>query len=500
LAQDQIVRADLHSDEARRSAALHDYGVLDTPREKDFDDLAALAAEVCGTPIGVVNLVDTNRQFFKAEVGLGVRETPLETSFCGHAILADELMIVPDATADPRFARNPLVVGEPGLRFYAGVLLKTPEGFPIGTMCVLDYKPRDLSEQQIRTLRLIAKQAITLMELRKSVAERDRWLRQSQFLEVRNRQIVNSALDFGIVTLDLDGNVTSWNAGAENIFGWSENEMIGRPADVFFTDGDKEEDIAEREMEAARRRGHGPDERWHLRKDGSHFWASGEMMQLLDDGDQHIGFLKILRDRTQQHQIDQQRADVAREMSHRMKNMLAMVQAIIRQTFRSTSAERVEEEISERTAALARAQDMLTQTDWAGAQIKDVVSSAIALHQTGGGQISMGGPNHMLTSQQTLGLSLAIHELATNAAKYGALSGSTGQVDIVWSVSKAGKFRFDWTESGGPSVEPPTRSGFGSKLVERIVAPYFNGKTKLTFHPDGVRFELDGEIPLPARN
>ena len=109
----------------------------------------------------MVNLVDTHRQFFKAEVGLGVRETPLETSFCGHAILAEDLMVVPDAAKDPRFACNPLVTGEPGIRFYAGALLKTPDGLPIGTMCVLDHVPRQLDDMQLRILALLARQAMS---------------------------------------------------------------------------------------------------------------------------------------------------------------------------------------------------------------------------------------------------------------------------------------------------------------------------------------------------
>lgn len=159
--------------EARRARALHGYDILDTPREAEFDDLARIAAEVCGTPIAVVNLVDTHRQFFKAEVGLGVRETPLETSFCGHAILSEDLMVVPDATKDPRFACNPLVTDEPGIRFYAGALLKTHDGLPIGTMCVLDYVPRNLDEAQLRTLSLLARQAMTQLEYRRAMAERD---------------------------------------------------------------------------------------------------------------------------------------------------------------------------------------------------------------------------------------------------------------------------------------------------------------------------------------
>lgn len=134
--------------ESERLAALASYDMLDTPRERDFDEIADLASRICGTPIAVVNLIAEGRQFFKAEVGLGVRETPLDSSFCAKAILEEDFLLVPDATKDYRFDCNPLVTGEPGLRFYAGALLKTEQGHAIGTVCVLDYKPHDLTNLQ----------------------------------------------------------------------------------------------------------------------------------------------------------------------------------------------------------------------------------------------------------------------------------------------------------------------------------------------------------------
>ncbi|MBU1540028.1 MAG: GAF domain-containing protein [Alphaproteobacteria bacterium] len=157
----------LRPDEDERLAALASYNVMDTPRESDFDDIVRLASEICETPVAVVNLIGDGRQFFKAEIGLGVRETPLETSFCGHAILDDDFMIVPDATLDHRFDCNPLVTGDPGLRFYAGALLKTAAGLPIGTLCVLDFKPKDLASHQRTALRTLANQVMTQLELRR---------------------------------------------------------------------------------------------------------------------------------------------------------------------------------------------------------------------------------------------------------------------------------------------------------------------------------------------
>ena len=161
------MKAELHSAEEYRLAALRRYAILDTPREADFDEVVNVASAVCETPIAVINLIDQGRQWFKAEVGLGVRETPVDSSICAHAILQPDLFIVPDTTLDPRFCDNALVVGDPHLRFYAGALLETPEGFPLGTVCVLDYRPRELDETQKAFLRLMAHQVMKLLELRR---------------------------------------------------------------------------------------------------------------------------------------------------------------------------------------------------------------------------------------------------------------------------------------------------------------------------------------------
>jgi signal transduction histidine kinase len=160
--------------EQRRLAALHAYGILDTGKESAFEDITRIASLVCGTPIAVVNLIDGERQWFKSEVGLGVRETPLATSICAHAILEHDMLVVPDTTLDRRFAENPLVTGDPGLRFYAGALLKTPDGLAIGTVCVLDTEPRGLTQQQIDILRGLARQVMTQLELRRMLALSER--------------------------------------------------------------------------------------------------------------------------------------------------------------------------------------------------------------------------------------------------------------------------------------------------------------------------------------
>jgi len=155
--------------ELARLTALRSYGILDTASEGAFDDITRLAALICDAPIAVVNFIDSGRQWFKSEIGLGVRETPLAPSICAHAILQSELFVIADTTLDERFASNPLVTGDPKLRFYAGAPLLTPDGLAIGTVCVLDTKPRALKPGQMDALRALARQAMAQLELRKSL-------------------------------------------------------------------------------------------------------------------------------------------------------------------------------------------------------------------------------------------------------------------------------------------------------------------------------------------
>lgn len=176
--------------ESDRLAALRSYRILDTPPEPAFDDLVQLAARACQAPIALISLIDERRQWLKAEVGLGVRETPLDRSICLTTMLQPGLTIVSDLTEDPRFARNPLVTGEPHLRFYAGAMLKTPDGVPLGALCVLDCMPRDLTEERASTLTVLARQVMSQLELRRAIAERDERLKASQQIEQRQTLLV----------------------------------------------------------------------------------------------------------------------------------------------------------------------------------------------------------------------------------------------------------------------------------------------------------------------
>ncbi len=165
-------KAPLPPDEAQRLAALREYRILDTAPEASFDELVRLAAYVCGTPAALVSLVDADRQWFKAKLGLEVDETSRDVAFCAHALLTpQEPLVVEDAQQDPRFADNPFVMGEPHIRFYAGIPLVTPEGYALGTLCVIDYQPRHLSEEQLQQLKALGHQVAAQMELRRSLSQ-----------------------------------------------------------------------------------------------------------------------------------------------------------------------------------------------------------------------------------------------------------------------------------------------------------------------------------------
>jgi GAF domain-containing protein len=159
------------ANEAERLRALRSYKILDTKPEERFDELTRLAALICGVPISLISLIDTDRQWFKSRFGLDVEETPRAQAFCTHAIMQPEMCVVPDATKDERFAHNPLVTGPLQVRFYAGAPLAARDGHVLGTLCVIDHEPHTLSETQKEALKLVGQLVIANFELRRDLQE-----------------------------------------------------------------------------------------------------------------------------------------------------------------------------------------------------------------------------------------------------------------------------------------------------------------------------------------
>ena len=219
------------ANESERIEALHRLNILDTLSEQEFDDLTRLAALICDVPVALISLVDSDRQWFKSKIGLNLTETPRETAFCAHAIAQNGLFTVEDASDDKRFADNPLVTGNHQIRFYAGAPIATEEGHTLGTLCVIDSKPRKLNASQAEALQALARQATALL---KSRLQADSLEKANQLLEMsrENYRVVAESASDVIITIDENSTIVFANSAVQEIFGYASAELIGKSLSI----------------------------------------------------------------------------------------------------------------------------------------------------------------------------------------------------------------------------------------------------------------------------
>ena len=215
------MKAPVLANEPQRLEALRRYGILDTLPERDFDDLTSLAARICGTPIALVTLVDAERQWFKAKVGLEATETSRDLAFCAHAILRSDLLVVSDASTDLRFSDHPFVTGPPYIRFYAGAPLITPDGLALGTLCVVDLEPHELTDEQSDALRALSRQVVAQLELRRTRTDLESALQKS---EERWRAVFDRSA-IGVALTEETGRFLAVNRSYEKMLGYTEEEL-----------------------------------------------------------------------------------------------------------------------------------------------------------------------------------------------------------------------------------------------------------------------------------
>lgn len=225
-------KPEIAPNEIQRLSALHRYQMMDTSAEEVFDNFTYLASQICETPIALITLLDEKRQWFKSKIGIDATETAREISFCGHAILQEELFEIPNALEDARFHDNPLVTGNLHLRFYAGMPLITHDGYGLGTLCVIDKVPRTLTDEQRTSLKMLAKQVVAQVESRthrlELVALNEKLAEKTAFFDS-----IFSSVDQSIISTDVEGNITSFNIGAEKLLGYQAVEMIGKQPQIF---------------------------------------------------------------------------------------------------------------------------------------------------------------------------------------------------------------------------------------------------------------------------
>ena len=315
--------APLPKDEEARLAALREFHILDTPGEDSYDDITRLAAFICGTPIASVTLIDAERQWFKSALGLLVSETPRDTAFCAYTILQPDLMVVPDATEDARFADNPLVTGGPRIRFYAGMPLVTEDGHALGSLCVIDRTPRHLTADQESALRTLARHVVRQMERARRVALQERLIaeweraeeqRQTSADALRQFEAAVASAEEGIVIADArrhDLPLTYVNPAFLALTGYTEHEILGR--NCRFLQGANTDPNAKRHIHDCLDAGQSCRVTLlNYKKNGAAFWNELTIAPIRDDAGTLSHFVGIQHDITERVEQDRQVRDANR--------------------------------------------------------------------------------------------------------------------------------------------------------------------------------------------
>jgi len=461
------------SEETTRLAALQAYDVLGTPPESQFDDIVQLARTICVTPIALVSLVAADRQWFKARVGLEAQETPIEQSVCAHAIKERELLVIVDLAQDPRTRANTLVTDGPRIRFYAGAVLRTPEGEALGALCVIDRKPRPegLSPEQTRSLLALARQTMRLLQYRRALAIRDDAVERVH----QHAEAVESAQRAGGVgTFEID--IASGRLLPSHEF----CRLLGVPQQEAFDIGEIErlmlpEDRDAASIDALRASSVGTlDAQYRIRRpsDGKVRWIGRRSAFERDAAGRPTVLRGVVQDTTARKRMEAGQLVLNQELSHRMKNTLALVDAIAIQTLRDAVDRDALDAFSRRILALGKAHDVLLAQSMTGAAIRPTIEGVIAL-VADPRRVVLDGPDIDINAKSVLSFSLLIHELATNATKYGALSREGGRIIVDWRIeqdAKGPQLVLAWREEGGPPAMPPERRGFGSRLIQSGLA------------------------------
>lgn len=467
--------------------ASHDMsGLEDDPQ---LIAITQFAAHLCNAPICLVSVVEIDRQRFLARTGLDARETGRDVSFCAHAMLDRDILVVPDATLDPRFKNNALVTSGLEIRFYAGAPLLSEEGLPLGALCVIDPVVRNgLTPLQLEGLAILAKQVSSILMARRTARSTGR-----RFDEQEQRfGILADTMPQMVWSTQPDGFHDYYNARWYEFTGMPPGSTDGAGwNDVFHPD---DQDRAWSVWRHSLATGEPYEIEYRLKNAaGDYRWTLGRALPMRDSSGKITRWFGTCTDIHDSRMLQEQREIISHELSHRIQNIFSVIGGLVGLSARhDPSMAPLAEDLRGRIAALGRAHDFVRAHSERSrpSQMQDSLSGLVETlltpyESTGAKRILIEGDEIEIDDRSATPLALLFHELATNSAKYGALSVGSGTVKIVFA-KQDGEFIIRWTEAGGPTVSEPSREGFGSKLIEISIARQLNGRLDRAWNPEGL--------------
>ncbi len=407
-------------------------------------------------------------------------------SSCGVALKSGSRVVVPDTEAWD------LVAGTPGLEEYRRSGIRATQSTPLvsrsgrllGMISTLWSEPHSPPASRLRLLDILARQAADLVERTRHEAE----LADNAHRLRRLASILELSTD-AIESIGLDGTITSWNKGAERMFGYTADEAIGRPITLIIP---PDRHAEEQDILARIRGGERIDnyETVRCRKDGSTLAISLSISPVMDAGGKIVGAAKIARDITERKRAEERIATLGREAEHRAKNILATVRATVNLS-RANSAEELKQVIIGRVQALANVHALFAESRWVGAELSSLAAQELAPYLHGDEiRARIAGPQILLEPDAAQMIAMVLHELTTNAGKYGALSTTEGRVDIGWRRAADGCLVLGWTETGGPPVTAPKRQGFGTRVMQQMAKSLRDGGIHFDWRAEGLCCEI----------
>ncbi len=494
-------------DEAARARAIASHDIESLRDAANLKSITDFAAALCDAPIALVSLVEERRQTFLARTGLDATETPRETSFCAFAMRQDDIMVMPDATRDPRFADNPLVTGDPNIRFYAGAPLIADDGTPMGSLCIIDTEPRAaLTALQRQGLTTLAEQVMArLRDSRDAASWRDSNNANHRALtESHNRfRVLADSMPQMVWSTLPDGYHDYYNARWYEFTGMPEGSTDGAEWNGMFHPDDQARASALWQHSLAT--GEPYQIEYRLRHhDGGYRWTLGRALPLRNDAGEIVRWFGTCTDIHQAKEASEEREIISQELSHRIKNIFAVISGLIGFSARANPDFRgIADDLRERVTALGRAHDFVrphsARSRPAAEQnsLHGLLDELFRPYQSAeGARIVVTGDDVAIDDRSATPLALLFHELATNATKYGALSSDAGRIHVSSAIDGDATI-LGWQESGGPAIDtPPAETGFGSQLIELSAVRQLGGTVTRDWRPSGLVVTM--RIPTKA--